>query len=376
LSGDSTSTTTTYGSATSTGGGIYNSGTVTVANSTLSGDSASATGVFTPFIPSPYSAGGGIYNGGNMTVTNSTLANDGALSGGDINSVTGGSTLNLKTTIVALGSGGDCSGTVTDGGYNIDDDGSCGFTLPSLGGYTTLSRTLGPLANNGGPTQTIALLPGSPAVDYVPAPDCPATDQRGFPRTPPCDIGAYDTDGNGPTAQTITFSSTVPSSATVGGPTYAVSATASSGLSVTLSIDSSASLVCSLSGSTVSFIGAGTCVIDANQAGNTNYSPASQVQQTFNVGPAPRAIISLDSATATVGKAFSFTVTTTGTPIPSITKKGTLPKHVTFVNNGNGTAIISGTPTKVKTFHFTIKATFGTGASKYVVSQVFTLTVT
>ena len=52
------------------------------------------------------------------------------------------------------------------------------------------------------PTQTIALLPGNPAIDYVIAADCPATDQRGVARTAPCDIGAYDTDGT-PTTQTI-----------------------------------------------------------------------------------------------------------------------------------------------------------------------------
>jgi hypothetical protein len=84
--------------------------------------------------------------------------------------------------------------------------------------------------------------------------------------------------------QTITFTSTAPAGATVGGPTYTVTATASSGLTVAFTIDASASSVCSISGSTVSFIGVGTCVIDANQAGNANYNPAPQVQQSFAVG--------------------------------------------------------------------------------------------
>ena len=84
-------------------------------------------------------------------------------------------------------------------------------------------------------------------------------------------------------SQTISFTSTAPAPAIVGGPTYTVTATATSGLPVTFTIDASATSVCSISGSTVSFIGAGTCVIDANQAGNANYNAAPQVQQSFAV---------------------------------------------------------------------------------------------
>ena len=49
-------------------------------------------------------------------------------------------------------------------------------------------------------------------------------------------------------------------------------------------IDATATSVCSISGSTVSFLSVGTCVIDANQAGNASYNAASQVQQSFAVG--------------------------------------------------------------------------------------------
>jgi hypothetical protein len=86
-------------------------------------------------------------------------------------------------------------------------------------------------------------------------------------------------------SQTITFTSTAPAAATVGGPTYTVTATASSGLPVSFTIDASATSVCSISGSTVSFIGGGMCVIDANQAGNANYNPAPAAQQAFAVAP-------------------------------------------------------------------------------------------
>jgi hypothetical protein len=84
-------------------------------------------------------------------------------------------------------------------------------------------------------------------------------------------------------AQTINFTSTAPGSATVGGPTYTPTATATSGLAVTITIDASASSVCSISGGVVSFNAVGTCVINANQAGDANYKPATQVQQSFPV---------------------------------------------------------------------------------------------
>ena len=116
----------------------------------------------------------------------------------------------------------------------------------------------------------------------------------------------------GKTPQTITFTSTAPAGATVGGPTYNVTATASSGLTVTFTIDASAAAVCSISGSTVSFIGAGTCVIDANQAGNATYAPAPQAQQSFAVAKGSQTITftSTAPAGATVGGP-TYTVTAT-----------------------------------------------------------------
>jgi hypothetical protein len=85
--------------------------------------------------------------------------------------------------------------------------------------------------------------------------------------------------------QTITFTSTQPSGATAGGPTYSVTATGGgSGNPVVFSVDATASSVCAISGSTVSFTAVGNCVIDANQAGNASYMPAAQAQQSFAVG--------------------------------------------------------------------------------------------
>lgn len=88
---------------------------------------------------------------------------------------------------------------------------------------------------------------------------------------------------NTPTTQTIAFTSTAPSAATVGGAPYTPTASADSGMPVTLTVDSTSSSVCSMdAGGDVSFIGVGTCTIDANQSGSPDYLPASQ-QQTILV---------------------------------------------------------------------------------------------
>ncbi|HEX6680501.1 MAG TPA: glycine-rich protein, partial [Gaiellaceae bacterium] len=83
--------------------------------------------------------------------------------------------------------------------------------------------------------------------------------------------------------QTIEFDSTAPSPATAGGATYSVSATASSGLPVTYLIPSASSSVCSISGTTVTFLAQGSCVIEADQGGDGTYKPAPSEQQTVDV---------------------------------------------------------------------------------------------
>lgn len=83
--------------------------------------------------------------------------------------------------------------------------------------------------------------------------------------------------------QTVSFTSTTPSNAVVGGDSYEVSATATSGLTVDLAVSGSSAAVCSISGSTVNFIGEGTCAITADQPGNPSFSAAPQVQQSFTV---------------------------------------------------------------------------------------------
>ena len=100
--------------------------------------------------------------------------------------------------------------------------------------------------------------------------------------------------------QVITFTSSPSNPAYLG--TYTVSATGGgSGNPVIVSVDSSATKVCSVSGSTASFKALGRCVLDANQAGNTDYLVAVQVQQSFSVGKATPVLTWATPAAITYG---------------------------------------------------------------------------
>jgi serine/threonine-protein kinase len=87
--------------------------------------------------------------------------------------------------------------------------------------------------------------------------------------------------GGGQQPQTISF--TPPASGTVGGSATLSATGGGSGNPVVFSVDSASAGVCSVSGSTVTYTAAGSCVIDANQAGNATYAAASQVQRTIQV---------------------------------------------------------------------------------------------
>ena len=181
------------------GGGINNVGNLTVTDSTISGNSTTGYG-------------GGIRNFGTATLTDDTISGNTASSapdaGGGLLNATN-DTLSVGASIVADNTGGDCythsnpSSVYNDEGYNIDDDGSCGFSAAkhSISDSTTLD--LGPLANNGGPTETI--LPGktSSAVGVIPPGTtvngvkvCPRTDQRGVASSGDCSVGAVEVTGS------------------------------------------------------------------------------------------------------------------------------------------------------------------------------------
>jgi CSLREA domain-containing protein len=169
------------------GGGIHNgaSGILTVTNSTFSGNFAA------------WDFGGGIHNEGSLTITSSTFSYNHSMIAAGVNNHTGG-TMTLLNTILANNIGGNCGGNITNGGNNIDDGITCGWGSAN-GSMSSTDPLLGWLADNGGPTQTFALLPGSPAIDGVifNAPNsAPSTDQRGVarPQGVRYDIGAFESE--------------------------------------------------------------------------------------------------------------------------------------------------------------------------------------
>lgn len=167
----------------SQGSGLFNSGgSVSILNSTIAGNSQVATS-------GTSSSGSGIENvgGGTIELTNVTVAgNTGSAA------IRNGSTVNAVNAIVANGPSGNCAGTLTSLGHNLESADECGFH--AAGDQTGKDPLLGALGGNGGPTATIALLEGSPAIDAGDPAPCPATDQRGVvrPQRSGCDVGAFE----------------------------------------------------------------------------------------------------------------------------------------------------------------------------------------
>src|ERR1041385_7845356 len=187
------------------GGGIFrNRGALQMTNVTISGNRAdSGAGI----VDSSFNNGPEIFN--NSTITN----NQSSSTAGGIGSSSGA--LTLMNSIVAgdtgffgnFGGGPECAGTIISGGHNlIQQPAGCTITGDTATNITGKAALLGVLANNGGPTQTHALLSGSPAIGTG-SPDqpgsggtsCAATDQRGVIRPQPeggiCDIGAFEFHG-------------------------------------------------------------------------------------------------------------------------------------------------------------------------------------
>jgi len=176
-------------SATNVGGGILSwTGTTKVSNSTFVGNSATQ--------------GGGLYNDVSyLALTNSTFSGNSATHGAGLYNA--GIVLDFTNNILANSiSGSDC--------YNEDGAGSISLNVSNLveanasapNHCVTPALTgdpqLGPLSSNGGLTQTMPLLPGSPGIDAGDDPTCLSMDQRGLirPQGSHCDIGAYEANGS------------------------------------------------------------------------------------------------------------------------------------------------------------------------------------
>ena len=272
------------------GGGLYRYSaiTATVANSTFSANTAT-------------SQGGGLYNSGPgiLTLTNSTFsANSAAGGGGGGGGIFNISGLSLVNNILANSpAGNDCViaggglGTVSN---NLIETGNCPFT-------TNLDPMLSALGNNGGSTQTFALIPGSPAIDSGNNAACAAApinnlDQRGGTRpldgdgngSTNCDIGSFEAleptgtiitaDAPDPsvTGQTVSVSVTVAGSASTPGGTVDITGADS---------NCSISLTAGVGSCDVGFTTSGAKTLTATYNGDV-YHSSSQDTESHTVNPA------------------------------------------------------------------------------------------
>jgi CSLREA domain-containing protein len=203
-------------------GGIYSKGPLTVRNSAITGNWASAQYATAPGIlcegpttitnstivgnqsGSVYSGGGGILalSHSHLALVNSTVTGNTAARGGGIY-IDSTASATLTNTLVAdniaiewhpdlqaLGTVNAMHSLIGDAaGHSIDNE-----TDGNIVGVSAADLYVGALADNGGLTPTLALLPGSPAIDAASSARCPATDQRGVlrPQGAGCDIGAFE----------------------------------------------------------------------------------------------------------------------------------------------------------------------------------------
>jgi hypothetical protein len=173
---------------------------LTISNSTFSGNTVSETG-------------GGVFNIGSLEIVNSTFSNNSSvfLAAGVLNF----NNLQIGDTILKRGESGENiysngDGTVMSLGYNVSSDDGGGI-LTGSGDQIDTDPMIGPLQDNGGPTFTHALLPGSPAIDagnpnFTPP---PLFDQRGpgFDRVVNgrIDVGAFEVQGGATPTPTATL---------------------------------------------------------------------------------------------------------------------------------------------------------------------------
>ena len=446
------------------GGGVSNDsgGTLVITASTISGNTGTA-------------AGGGIANGGTLTLINSTISgNTGdGLSNGNIANLTndtfsdnsvrgvtsnGGAATNVRNTIVANtpGAAADVNGAFNSQGNNLigKSDSSNGFTavnndkIGTVG--TPLNALLAALGHNGGPMQTQALLPGSPAINA--ANNCVTdvahcgdanlpqltNDQRGFGRQidSTVDMGSFESRGftiaitsgnlqsaaintafgaplvatvssatgepviggqvvftapgagagatftggvvttnasgqasasatanstaggpytvsaagngingtanfsltNSKGSQTITFGPIA--NRTFGDPDFGVTATATSGLPVSLGATGNCTVTSPSPGS-VLITGGGSCTITASQPGDLNYNPATSVPQSFTINKANQTITFVALANKTFGDA-DFGVSATSTSGLAVTVSLAATGNCTVTSSSPGTVHITG----------------------------------
>jgi len=361
-----TDSTVSANSASSTGGGIANAqpGIITLTAVTISGNGAGTGGggldnssvqassaTLTNVTISGNTAntnGGGVRNSGlgaaSISLTNVTIAGNTAPVGSGIHNDTSDSAT-VKNTILANTASTNCGGAdpVTDAGGNLDTGTTCGFTLSGA------TANLGALANNGGPTQTRALLAGSQAIDAGTGCPPPATDQRGDPRPQgsACDSGAYESSGGGSTPTPTPTATASPTPTATATPTATPSPTATATRTATATASPSPT-------ATRTATATASPTATATRTATATASPSPTATRTATASPSPTPTL---TATATSTAASTATAqptptataqptpTATATPSSAVTATATSTRTPTSTPSSSPTRTPSSTPT-------------------------------
>ena len=175
-------------------------------------------------------------------------------------------------------------------------------------------------------------------------------------------------------SQTITFTTLAPPTEVYMG-TFPVAATASSGLTVTLTVDASSTSVCSLAGSTVTMnSGTGTCTIDANQSGNTNYGTAPQVQTSATATKATPTVTwsTPPPASAVYNSQFTVVATTNSTGAITYSTSGGCSNNAGVVTMTSGTTACQVSASAAADANYTTGSVGPTSVAATLASQTIT----
>ncbi len=199
---------------------------------------------------------------------------------------------------------GAASGTQVGAGFSQSNTAAGGIAPYT---YSVLNGPLVPGTTLNGSTGVVSGTPTSAgAFSYR----IRVTDSQGTPvTTDGSTVSGTITKGN----QTISFTPSTAPSASVGGAAYTPTVSATSGLTPTLSIDASSTAICTISGGSVTFQATGTCLINANQAGDSNWNAAPQAQQSVTVSAAGAIGVTVNFSTSTLGVGQTGTATITFT---------------------------------------------------------------
>jgi hypothetical protein len=183
------------------GGAIESSTTLRIFNCTLAANFAAGGDITYPSYPLSSAYGGALYLGGTSTLTHVTIAGNsvtkGAGAAGSSVALGGGvyvsgGRIYVRNSIFSTNIPANCAGALQDDGRSISSDSTCAFSAP--GSLNNTDPKLAAIGAYGGLTLTMALRPGSPALDAGNVAFCLAADQRGVPRPQgaKCDMGAFE----------------------------------------------------------------------------------------------------------------------------------------------------------------------------------------